>query len=494
MDPLQMDDHPSPGSGIAYDDLRGWIALAERLGEIRIVRGATWQEDMGLVAEAIVREDDGPCVIFEDVPGCTAGHRLLLNVFAGRRRNMTLGLPDHLDKWQLSDGFRKAYLERPRLIAHQIVNDGPVMENVLTGDAIDVTAFPAPIWHEQDGGRFIGTGTFSITRDPDDGWLNAGAYRAQIHDRTSVGVVMNSGHHGQIQRDKYFKSGKPLPIAMVLGGDPLAFFYGGTEVPAGTFELDVVSGLRGRPEKMIIGPVTGLPIPAAAEVVLEGFVRPGVVRWEGPFGEWTGYYASAASDQPVLEVKAIYHRDNPILLGVPPMGGGADEMARYRAVMRSAMVKQSLLAAGVGGISQVWCHEVGGSRLLHGVSLKQSHPGHAVQAGMVAAQCGSAVYASKYVIVVDDDIDVTDLNQLMWAMCTRTDPRRSIQFIDGSWDSPADPIMSPEQRAMGDMTHSVAVIDACRPYRWRDRFPAANAPSHEFAARAREKYGWLLRR
>jgi 4-hydroxy-3-polyprenylbenzoate decarboxylase len=139
--------------------------------------------------------------------------------------------------------------------------------------------------------------------------------------------------------------------------------------------------------------------------------------------------------------------------------------------MRSAMVKQNLTAAGVSGVHQVWCHETGGSRMLHAVSIKQSHPGHGVQAGMVAAQCGSAAYASKYVIVVDDDVDVTNLQQVIWAMCTRSDPKRSIQFIEGSWDSPADPAISPEQRAAGDMTHSVAVIDACKPFRWRDKFP-----------------------
>ena len=96
------------------------------------------------------------------------------------------------------------------------------------------------------------------------------------------------------------------------------------------------------------------------------------------------------------------------------------------------------------------------------------------------------------VVVVDEDIDVTNLEQLMWAMCTRSDPKQSIQFIEGSWDSPADPRLSPEKRAKGDMTHSVAIIDACRPWTWRDKFPPANTPSAEIARKAREKFGWLL--
>jgi 3-polyprenyl-4-hydroxybenzoate decarboxylase len=90
------------------------------------------------------------------------------------------------------------------------------------------------------------------------------------------------------------------------------------------------------------------------------------------------------------------------------------------------------------------------------------------------------------------DVDVTDLEHLLWAVLTRTDPKESIRFIEGSWDSPADPRLSPERRAAGDMTHSVAVINACRPYHWRDKFPPANAPSAAVARKARERFDWLL--
>ena len=159
-----------------------------------------------------------------------------------------------------------------------------------------------------------------------------------------------------------------------------------------------------------------------AEVVLEGYVDPNETHIEGPFGEWTGYYASGEHPEPVLEVEAIYHRNDPIILGVPPMGQGSDEMARYRAVLRSAMLKQNLAEAGVPDVTGVWCHEIGASRLLHGVSIKQRYPGHSKQAGHIAAQCQAANYANRFIIVVDDDIDVTNLEQLIWAMCTRCDP------------------------------------------------------------------------
>jgi UbiD family decarboxylase len=487
-----MDERSNVAAGIAYDDLREWLVQAERLGEVRVVRGASWQEDIGLAAEAVLRAENGPCVVFEDIPGCPKGFRLLMNIFAGTRRNMTLGFPDHLTKAELSDAFREAYLKEQRIVPHVMVDDGPVLENVMTGDDVDVEKFPAPIWHEKDGGRYIGTGTYSITRDPEENWLNAGAYRAQVLDRKSVGILMAAGHHGALHCEKYFARGEPMPVVMVLGGDPLAFFYGGMEAPYGQFEIDVVGGLRGRPTKMVRGRVTGLPFPAAAEVVLEGFVTPQRREVEGPFGEWTGHYAGGAKPCTVLDIKAIYHRNDPILLGVPPMGAGPDEMARYRAVLRSATIKQNITNAGVPGIAQVWCHEIGGARMLHGIAIKQRYPGHSVQAGHVAAQCGASAYASKYIVVVDDDVDVTNLDHMLWAMLTRTDPVESIRFITGSWDSPADPRLPPEKRAVGDMTHSVAVIDACRPFHWRDKFPPANTPSPEVARKAREKFGWLL--
>ncbi|MCC2098570.1 MAG: UbiD family decarboxylase, partial [Hyphomicrobiales bacterium] len=300
-----MDDRANSAVHIDYEDMREWLEHAERLGEVRHIKGASWQEDIGLAAEAVLAAEHGPCVVFDEVPGCPKGFRLLLNVFAGKRRNMTLGMPDHYDKWEMSDGFRKAFLEDPQYLKHEIVQDGPILENVLTGDAIDVTKFPAPVWHENDGGRYIGTGTYSITRDPEDGWLNAGAYRAQVHDRTSVGMLIARGHHGHVHREKYFAKGEPMPVAMVLGGDPLVFFYGGTEAPYGVFELDIVGGMRGKPVKMVEGQVTGLPFPANAEIVLEGYVYPDKTHLEGPFGEWTGHYAGGANQVPVLDIKAI---------------------------------------------------------------------------------------------------------------------------------------------------------------------------------------------
>ncbi|MEE2969178.1 MAG: UbiD family decarboxylase [Pseudomonadota bacterium] len=475
-----------------YEDLREWLEEAEKLDELRIVKGASWQKDIGMAAEAVIKEDNGPAVLFDDVPGCSPGFRVLMNVFAGKRRNMTLGFPEELTKVELSDACYETFVKDRKTIPPKIVQDGPILENILTGDDIDLLKFPTPLWHVDDGGRYIGTGCYTVTRDPDSGWVNLGTYRAMIHDAKSVGVFMVTGKHGHQHREKYYAKGEPMPVVLVLGGEPLSFFAGSTEAPQGVSELEIVGGIRGKPIEVVEGRLTGLPFPANAEIAFEGFLHPGKVKKEGPFGEWTGYYASGAHPEPVLEVETVYHRNDPIIHGVPPMGGGSDEMGRYRAILRSAMLKDNMVAAGVPDVSAVWCHEVGSSRLLHGVAIKQRYPGHAKQAGHIALQCRATNYANRYVVVVDDDIDVSNLEELWWAILTRSDPATSIEVVKGAWTSPADPRLTPEQRANDDITNSRALIDACRPFHWRDQFPPVNAPTPEQARLAREEFGYLL--
>ena len=241
---------------------------------------------------------------------------------------------------------------------------------------------------------------------------------------------------------------------------------------------------------MIEGRHTGLPFPADAEIVLEGFVHPTDKRPEGPFGEWTGYYGSLMREEPVMEIKAVYYRNNPILLGCPPQRP-PDELARYRAVTRSALLKENIAKAGVPDVAAAWLHEVGTARMLIGVSIKQRYPGHAKQAGHIACQCHVGAYAGKYVIVTDEDVDVSDLEELIWAMLTRSDPATSIDIINNAWSTHLDPRIPPWEKEKGNLTNSRAIIDACRPFHWKDEFPPVNAPSREVAQESREKWGYL---
>ncbi|MCC6475075.1 MAG: UbiD family decarboxylase [Burkholderiales bacterium] len=482
----------SPAHRIAYEDLREWIARAEALGEIRHVKGASWQEDIGMAAELVQHDENAPCVLFDEVPGCREGERVLTNFFGGRRKNMTLGFPLEYSKLELSQAFLDSYMRELKPIPHQWVESGPILENVLTGADIDITRFPVPLWHEGDGGRYVGTGSYNITRDPEENWINVGTYRVMIHDARTLGFYMSPGKHGRIHRDKYQARGEPMPVVVVAGGDPLQFLVACSEMPYGVCELDIAGGLRGKAVKVVKGRVTGLPIPANAEIAIEGWVQPGKRRLEGPFGEWTGYYGSDVREEPVLDIAAIYHRDDPILLGCPPQRP-PEEQARYRAITRSALIRKYVLQAGVPDVTAVWAHEVGGSRLLLGVSIRQRYPGHSKQAGHVAAMCHAGAYAGKYVIVVDDDVDVSNLEDLVWAMCTRSDPASSIDIIRNTWSTPLDPRIPPEEKDKGNNTNSRAIIDACRPFHWRERFPRVNMPSPEVARRAMEKFGYLLK-
>lgn len=479
--------------GVAYGNLREWIAEAEKLDEVRHVKGATWEEDIGLATELLQHDENAPCALFDEIPGYPKGFRVLSNFFGGRRQNMILGFPADFTKVELSDAFLDRYRQAINdPIPHEVVEDGPVLENILTGDDVDVLKFPTPKWHDGDGGRYIGTGSFNVTRDPDEGWVNVGTYRVMIHDANTVGFYISPGKHGRLHREKYMAAGEPMPVCVVIGVDPLTFLMSSTEVPHGVCEYDVAGALRGEPLKVVLGRHTGLPFPAEAEIVLEGFCHPDKTRPEGPFGEWTGFYGSPVHEGPVIDVVAIYHRDDPIMLGCPPQRP-PEEQARYRAVVRSAILKEQIAQAGVPDVTSVWCHEVGGSRMLTGVAIKQRYPGHATQAGHIAAQCRVGGYAGKYVIVVDDDIDVSDLGDLMWALVFRSDPATSIDIIKGAWSTPLDPSIPPWEKDRGNTTNSRAVIDACRPYHWRDRYPKVNMPPPELWAKAKKKWGYLLK-
>src|SRR5262249_27492505 len=241
-------------------DLRTWIDEARDLGEVKEVKGLSWQTDIGMLSELALHDDAAPCFIFEDVPGSLKGSRVLVNFFGGKRKNMTLGFPSDLSKLDLSEQFRIHYMSDLKRIPPKYVADGPVLENVVKGADVDVTRFPAPQWHEPDGGRYIGTGSFNVTRDPDEGWINCGTYRVMIHDAKTAGVYILPGKDRRQKRDKYKARNQTTPGARGGGGEPLTVPRAWKEVPYGVSEYEIVGGVRGKPVGVIKAPVTGLPI------------------------------------------------------------------------------------------------------------------------------------------------------------------------------------------------------------------------------------------
>src|SRR4029450_2776977 len=271
----------------------------------------------------------------------------------------------------------------------------------------DLNCFPAPIWHPLDGGRFIGTASINIMRDPDTGIINAGTYRNQVFDPKCIGIPAAPPHDGGIIKEKYMQRGKPCPIVTVVGADPLLFLASCVQGPVyGESELDWAGGVRGAPIEVVEGEITGLPIPAHAEHRLEGFITTDEFSKEGPYGEWMGYYQDGYAKDRVVRIKQIYHRDDPILLGCT-QGKPPHEDNRFLVYLRSGMIWDQLEKAGVPGVCGVWCPPEAGNRLMTVVGLKTQYFGHAKQAGLIASQCGGGIDMNRVTVGGDDHVDGT---------------------------------------------------------------------------------------
>jgi len=475
---------PKEKKQVAEGNLREFLRLANEDGELVVVDGVDPELEMGALYELSLEHEFPPVLLFDNIKGYPSGRRVLMNVRTS-----------HL----LSDGRGieavQAYRQRKRdsvrttALPPEEVETGPVCQNVLTGDDVNVLAFPTPKWHELDGGAYIGTECMVITKDPDSDWVNAGTYRAQVQDERTISVFIEPGKHGRVIRQKYWDRGEPCPMVLTVGQSPMLSRLAGSGSQYGESEFATAGGRLGRPIQVVRGKITGLPFPADTEIAFEGYMHPPEVeaRPEGPFGEWPGYYASHSRPEPVLRVEAVYHRDNPIITGQPPakptypgrQGGN---------VATAAAIWDALEAAGVPEVKGVWKLQGGGARFITVVSIRQQHAGHAKMAGLVATGCGPAAYLGRMTVVVDDDIDITNPVEVLWAMATRWDPKTQTDIVDGCWTGHIDPALDPAKREAGDITNSRIIIYAVRPYHWREEFPAVNEISSSYAEQVRAKW------
>jgi UbiD family decarboxylase len=269
----------------------------------------------------------------------------------------------------------------------------------------------------------------------------------------------------------------------------LLFALAGLEIPLGIGEYDYAGAVIGHPVDVVPAPQTGLPVPAAAETVLEGWIYPDKKAKEGPFGEWTGYYTGGqrSNPAPILEVSAILQRKDPILLGAPP-GKPPHDYSYMKSVMKSAMIQDALVRAGLRGVRGVWAPECGGGRSFIVVSMKQAFCGHSKQVAGIAALCPEASYMTRYVVTVDEDIDYMDLEEVVWALCTRVDPATDIEILNKTQGSKVDPM----RREPEPTYNSRALIDACRPFDWMDEFPEVAESSPEYIEAIRKKWRQLF--
>ncbi|HLC25222.1 MAG TPA: UbiD family decarboxylase [bacterium] len=481
---------------MAYKDLREFLDRLEKEGELKRINGAHWNLEIGGITEVSLKKPNPPALVFDNIPGYPKGFRVASNLVNTHRRSaLALGLPEDASPLELvrlwKDRIRKIEPIPPR-----VVKEGAILQNFLEGERVNMLAFPSPFWHEHDGGRYLGTADMVIQADLDaPDWINVGTYRVQVHDEKHLGLYISRGHHGWTILEKYWARGKPCPVAITFGQEPATWIGITHALPDRVSEYDYAGWIRGEPVEVLRGPVTGLPIPAHAEIAIEGWVHPETSRHriEGPFGEWQGYYASEARPEPVVDVAAILYRNDPIITGAPPLKPTATRNPQIAIDFGSARIWDYLEKAGVPEVKGVFRFISGQtSAYFIVVSIRQRYPGHSRQAAHAALGCYGGANNGRFVIVVDDDIDPSNVDEVLWAVGTRCDAEAGIDVVKGCWGSALDPRLEPWKKKAGNLVSSRAILDACRPYHWFNEFPRVSTISKELEKTIREKWEGVI--
>lgn len=452
------------GAVAAVGDLRAWLHKVEGLGELLHVRETIDpHEEMGALTYMVGKRAGSPALLFENPKG-GKDYRSLWNLLGNstRRIAVTLGEPPESSRLDLIRALRKKLKLRlpPVAIAPEAA---PVNERVLTGTEINMNAVPVAKHWPLDGGRYIGTCDAVLTRDPDSGYVNMGTYRMMVHDERHVGLYLSPGKDARLHIARAWELGRPIEVVAAYGIDPLLMVVASMTFPKNESELDAVGGVAGAPLEVTRGVTTDLPIPARAEFVIEGIIRPNATRLEGPFGEFTGYYGRPEATAPLVEVTAIHSRKNPILTNALMADYPSCEMADYYAIAKAARTWDDLDRLGIPGIRGVYAHPAAASGFgMVIISMEQRYAGHAAQALACAAQVPGSAYYTKWIVAVDEDVDPTDTDQVIWAMATRCNPVDDIDILRNTWSTWLDPTQNPpENRPWG----SKALINACKEHR-----------------------------
>jgi 4-hydroxy-3-polyprenylbenzoate decarboxylase len=465
--------HPTTGrrAPLGWRDLREWLALVDRIGELkRIAAPVDPIEEIGAITLLATREDKSPALMFDHMQGDTTGSHILTNMLGSSKERYALavGLDPSLSTRRMIEATRSLMADpiKPAMIAK---DKAPVNEVVLTGTDIDLTQFPVPKFWPGDGGQFIGTGDITLTASPTTGRINVGCYRQMLHGPNRIGLYCSPGKHGLLDREAWWVRGEPCEVVAAYGVDPVLFMLAAQSFGVDESELNVAGGIMGRPIELTQAEYVKLPIPAHAEFVVEGVLHKGDTLPEGPLGEFTGYYGRERSPQPVMEIKAVHHRKSPIFTHALMARYPSCEVGAYYAIMRSARILDDLERIGVPGVVAAYSHPAAASGWgMVVVSVQQKYAGHSAQVLALAAQCPAAAYFTKWVIVVDEDVDPTDLNDVLWALSTRCQPSEDIDILRNTWSTGLDPSQfPPEARPYG----SKVLINACKPHRHLAQFP-----------------------
>jgi len=453
---------------IGIKSLVDWLQIVESIGELKRIRAMVdCNLEMGTITYLAGKTVGGPALLFENIKD-HAGSKLLFNPFGSSLNRVAVSIREEPTKDAL--GLVRVLSEKmkKRLAPATIdAKHAEVNQNVETGDKVDITKFPAPKMWPLDGGAYIGTADSVITKNPEDGRVNLGTYRQMVQGPKQVGFYSSPGKDATLDKQRWWDRGEPAPVAAVYGLDPLLFLASSTSFPKNVSEYEFAGGINGSPIEIFKSDITGLELPAHAEIIVEGFSYPDKTAPEGPFGEFTGYYGRPGGATPYIDIKAVRYRNDPVITSALMSDGWSNECGLMWAMAKAAKVWTDLNAMGVPGIRGVWSPPEAAGWGMTVVSVKQQYAGHAAQVGALAAQCMGGAYFTKYIVVVDDDVDPTDLGDVMWAMVTRSRPAHSIDILRETWSTYLDPSQNPpEIRPWG----SKCIINACKEYKYIKTF------------------------
>lgn len=403
-----------------------------------------------------------PALLFTDVTGSELP--CLTNAVATHER-MALALG--VDTETLTRSSIAGQNREPHPPAEFTGERAPVQEVVWRGDEADLGRLPIPTHNELDGGPFL-TAAVGVLRDPESGRVNAGIYRHHVYDGKRMGVWFFGSHDGGTIHRRYTERGEPTPIALVIGHHP-AFLMGAvSRVPGIGGEYEAAGAYLGEPVETVPAVTSGIPVPAHAEIVIEGHILPGELAEEGPFAEWPGHYVGGGR-KPVLEVDAITMRHDAIFQDIQASGrehrlmGALPRIASIHEAVRQKV--PGLKAVNIPLHTRMHCY----------LSIRKEFDSDPTRAAFAALN--TEPENLRAVIVVDDDIDVYDEREVSWAVGTRFDAAQDLQVIP-RWNGPGGLLPTNwSYDAEGGRTprmSSAVIVDATKP-----------APPIVFPARAR---------
>jgi 4-hydroxy-3-polyprenylbenzoate decarboxylase len=421
-------------------NLGEFVSLLESRGQLRRVSAAVDPElEITEITDRVVK-DGGPALLFEDVKG--AAMPLVTNLMGtAERMAWALGV-DHLDEQaariaklvstEIPSGLagkigRLLELARSGRYLPRTVKTAPCQE-VVEDDTLDLGKLPVMKCWPEDGGRFI-TLPLVVTKSPETGRQNVGMYRLQVFDARTTGMHWHRHHDGARFYREACAMGKPLEVAVALGGDPATIYAATAPLPPGLDELIFAGFLRDRAVDVVRCRTVDLLVPAEAEIVLEGYVAPEERRREGPFGDHTGYY-SLADDYPVFHVTAVTRRRSPLypstIVGRPPM----EDCFMGKATERLFLPLVKLV------LPEIVDMDLPLEGVFHNcviLSINKEYRGHAQKVMNAVWGMGQMMF-SKMVLVVDADVNVHDYSEVTWRAFNNVDPRRDILISEGPLD------------------------------------------------------------